>query len=431
MNTIDILRSELEHKEIRIYQISKDRKQSVELFYIKKEIDIVRSTDTTDYTVTVYRDFEINGSPMRGSATAVIYPDMCAGEIGREIDKAYYAASFVKNKFYELPEGKHDEVKAAEYNLTAEAFRMADALFQGEAAGMKSFLNSAEIFADRHDYTILNSRGVDVCFTTYSFNGEFVTQCIDAGQDVELHTQFAYRTPECAQLTEKVRAALITTADRVAAVQPPKAGKYAVMFSGAYVRDLLGYYVSRASGGMIYAGYSSYQKDGFIQGDESEFRGEKLDINLKATIPYSAEGIRMADRPLVVQGILKTIPCGARYAYYLGIEPTGDYGAIECLNGTMSLEEMKESGGKVLYVAAFSDFQADELSGYFGGEIRLAYLYEKVNGSLQVTKLTGGSVNGSILEVQNTMVFSKERYKDNNYEGPFAVRFSNMSVAGV
>ena len=139
----------------------------------------------------------------------------------------------------------------------------------------------------------------------------------------------------------------------------------------------------------------------------------------------------MADRPLAVKGILKTIPCGARYAYYLGMKPTGDYGAIECLNGTMSLEEMKESGGKVLYVAAFSDFQADELSGYFGGEIRLAYLYEKVGGSLQVTKLTGGSVNGSILEVQNTMVFSKERYKDNNYEGPFAVRFSNMSVAGV
>ena len=66
------------------------------------------------------------------------------------------------------------------------------------------------------------------------------------------------------------------------------------------------------------------------------------------------------------------------------------------------------------------------MSGHFGGEIRLAYLIE--DG--KVTPVTGGSVNGSILEAQKALTFSTERYLNSGYDGPYAVRLRGVSIAG-
>lgn len=78
----------------------------------------------------------------------------------------------------------------------------------------------------------------------------------------------------------------------------------------------------------------------------------------------------------------------------------------------MSLEELKAGtglpGGKVLSVAAFSDFQMDALSGQFCGEIRLAYLYETSGGRnvprpffhrrLDQRKHSGGAENAGFFQ---------------------------------
>lgn len=66
------------------------------------------------------------------------------------------------------------------------------------------------------------------------------------------------------------------------------------------------------------------------------------------------------------------------------------------------------------------------LDGRFGGEIRLAYLFTDDGVKL----LTGGSVNGSLLEKQGGLTFSTERYTDADYTGPFAVRIAGVSVSG-
>ena len=82
----------------------------------------------------------------------------------------------------------------------------------------------------------------------------------------------------------------------------------------------------------------------------------------------------MKDLTLLKEGELKAIHGNARFAYYLGVEPTGIYSAVKLDNGTKTLEEMKKE--PYLYVVSFSDFSMDSLSGYFGGEIRLAYLFD-------------------------------------------------------
>lgn len=47
-----------------------------------------------------------------------------------------------------------------------------------------------------------------------------------------------------------------------------------------------------------------------------------------------------------------------------------------------------------------------------------------------MTPVTGGSVNGSILAVQGNMLFSRERYQNDEYDGPYAVRIEGVEVAG-
>ena len=132
----------------------------------------------------------------------------------------------------------------------------------------------------------------------------------------------------------------------------------------------------------------------------------------------------MADLPLMEDGTLRACHGPNRFCRYLGVKPTGFYRKFSCANGTVSFEELKK--GPCLWAVTFSDFQMNKMSGHFGGEIRLAYLIE--DG--KVTPVTGGSVNGSILEAQKDLTFSTERYQTARYDGPYAVRLKGVSVAG-
>ena len=248
-----------------------------------------------------------------------------------------------------------------------------------------------------------------------------MVQCITP-QDVEQYQEFAYDDLDTEALTRQVEEALARVRDRANATEAPEKGNYKLLLSGKELRQLMDFYMRRSSSGMIYPGYSNYKMGMNVQGDE--VRGEKLNLTLHASAPYSSEGIPMKDLELLKEGELKAIPGNARFAYYLGVEPTGNYSAVKLDNGTKAFEEMKQDA--YLYVVSFSDFSMDSFSGYFGGEIRLAYLSD----GEKVTPVTGGSVSGNLLELQKDMTFSTERYKDKDYDGPFAVEFHGVAVAG-
>ena len=68
----------------------------------------------------------------------------------------------------------------------------------------------------------------------------------------------------------------------------------------------------------------------------------------------------------------------------------------------------------------------NSMTGHFAGEIRLAYLYN--NGKISL--VTGGSVNGSIIDAQKNLLFSKERYESSSYSGPYAILLKDVPVSG-
>lgn len=410
---------------ISMWRICETTEETAELFFVKKELDTRRIKDVKKYRVTVFRDVEAEGGAQRGFTEIELVSSMSDGQIEEELKSAYFAAQFAANPMYELT----DPVKAplieqkgelAEAPLAESAGKMAKALFAPDTHE-DAFINSAELFVSRSLRRILSSEGTDVSYTEAKVNGEFVVQCREP-EDVEIHNIYSYDSLDTKALSGKVEEALSFVRDRSRAQRILKSGKYDLILSGNAVSTVLSYYMQRSAASMLYPGYSTWKKGENVQGED--VAGERLELTLCATSPYSEEGIPMEDLALIQGGELKAVHGNNRFCRYLGVKPTGAYRKGSCANGTVPFEELKKA--PCLWAVTFSDFQMDSMSGHFGGEIRLAYLIE--DG--KVTPVTGGSVNGSILEAQKDMVFSKERYQSANYSGPYAVRLKNINVAG-
>ncbi len=406
------------------WRIEKREEESAELFLVRKQLDTRRVKDVSRLRVTVFRDDE---EGRRGFTTVDLTPGLSEEEIRRKLEETYYAASFAMNPGYEQPDPVQAAVPPADTPfmtrpLSETVGRMAAALLAGDDHP-SAFLNSAEIFAVRSHIRILSSEGTDVSWSQALVKGEFVAQCREP-VDVEIYKDFEYDRPEEEALTALVRETLSFAADRARAQKAPASGDYDLVLTGDSVREILDYYLNRASAYMIYPGYSSWQRGALVQPADNGF--ESLDLTLKASAPFSSEGIPMKDRVLLDMGILKTIPGGNRFCRYLDTEPTGEYRKLACTNeGSCSLADLKK--GPCLWAVTFSDFQMDPMSGYFGGEIRLAYLIGE-DGSM--TPVTGGSVSASILETQNKMLLSTDRMVTSRYEGPAGIRIRGVSVAG-
>ena len=95
--------------QIETYLVTEKTVEGAELYFIKKELDMRRMKQDAVSAVTIYRDFEADGKKMRGSANINIFPEMTQEEVDKAVKGAYYAASFVKNPFFELPKGKKED----------------------------------------------------------------------------------------------------------------------------------------------------------------------------------------------------------------------------------------------------------------------------------------------------------------------------------
>ena len=419
---IEKMKKALERLHIDTWRINWNHTETAEMFFIRRSADMRRAADYTEAQVTVFHDFELGEKKMRGSALVNVYPGMEDSALDKAIGEAYAAAAHVKNAFYELPDAvvDHKDEPEEKESLFESAKRMADALFSADILG-SAFINSAEIFAEKSRSRVVASNGLDVSYTKYAYKGEFVTQCTRP-QDVEIYTDFSYTTPDTAALRKEAQDALKTVQDRAGATETAKAGSYDCVLSGQQVAKLLSSYAMKANASMVFSRYSQYKVGSNVQGED--ISGEKLNISLASSVPYSTDGVAMPGMVLTEDGVLRNLHGEARFCRYLGIEPAGSYSEVRVDNGTVAMAEMLKA--PCIHPVEFSDFQMNPLSGHFGGEIRLAYVYDE-NG---VHTITGGSISGNLLEMQKDMVFSTERYSASRYDGPMAVKLKNVSVAG-
>lgn len=422
---IEKIKKALAELNIQRWRINEVKEESAELFFVKHNLDTRRIKDTHKCVVTVSREGEKDGKKLVGDTGANINPSMTYDEIKKEIQDAYFAAQFAMNPYYAPTEKvvsdtveKHNELATAP--LAQSAGKMAEAIFYADT-NKHAHINSTEVFCHKLYCHILTSEGTDVSFTDATCKGDYVVQC-KTPDDVELINQFEYDDVNTDALRQGVKEYLDFVYDRACAQKTLKSGKYDVILSGKNLAEVLSYYTEKSAADMIYPGYSSWKKDDGVQG---KVEGDALDLTMIATRPFSGDGIKMQNLDVIENGKLQAIHGSTPFCRYLGIKPTGVYDKIKCANeGSVSFDDMKKT--PCLWTVAFSDFQMDTFTGHFGGEIRLAYLIE--NG--KITPVTGGSINGNLIEAQQKMLFSKDRFVSANYEGPYAVKFFDVPVAG-
>jgi len=425
MLTLAKIKNALAKIGVAEWRINDTETESVESFFVKKELDTRRAKKVEKFQVTVFCKEEKDGTMKKGTTSLTLTPETDNATLMEKLTEAFKASKYVLNPDYPSPKavkGKKQDNALAESTLNNCEEKMVKALF-AEDNNDKAFLNSAELFVEKRKKTILSSEGTKVVFYTGKVKGEFVVQCKEP-EDVEMHNIFEYDFADETSLREKVKKALAFVADRARAEKILKTGNYSVILCGEQLPTVMEYYLERSHASMIYPHYSEWKVGDQVQKAK---KGEKLQLTLTATEPYSAEGIVMKDRILVKNGTLKCLHGANRFSSYVGATPTGDYEKFTCNNeGTMTLEEMKKQG-PCLMTVVYSDFQMDAFTGHFGGEIRLAYL---IDGD-KIVPVTGGSINGVLPDCEGNMIFSKERYNTSSYDGPYAMLVESIPVAGV
>ena len=410
----------LKENQIKKYTIAQNKIEAAELYLIKDKVNMHRTKEKELYSLTVYNDFTQDNVEYTGSANVELYPSMDKEELTAAIKDAYFATQFVKNKRYDIADGEKAELALAstEKSLQDIMFEVKDALYTNDRIG-NGLVNSAEIFVTKNNARKVTSKGADVKYTSYKISGEFISQWKEQN-DVELYNSFSYDNLDAADLALKVKEAIEDAGYRDKAIEPVKTGKYNVVIKDSSVIEFLSYYVAASNAGQIYRKLSSAAIEDKIQGEN--VTGDKLNVTVTSSVPFNAEGIRLVDRTLIEDGVLKLITGPTQYMQYLGLEPIGGYNELKVQGGSVTYDDILEEGD--LFILRFSDFQSDPVTGDFGGEIRLALL--KQNGKL--VPFTGGSLNAK--EVQESMILSKELQKDGANVVPKAIKFKDIQISG-
>lgn len=419
--------------KVSAYKILENKISSEEMFFIKKDLDMTRSKEVHSFKVTVYKDFEEDNKKYRGASTFDIHPTMGEKDIIEIIKDNYFAAGFVKNKYFNLPQRskkKSIDIIVSEFskmNLIDWMQRLSEALYK-EDNMENGGINSAEIFLSKVYKRIINSEGIDVNFETYNGMIEFITFW-KAEEEIELYKMLNFSDFDPKYIEDSVKEMLLLSKERSEARSMVSSGKYKVILKDDAVKEVLKYYTYNSNAEAVYNEISDLKVGGVVQGKNvtGDLVSLSLDPNLENSIysaPYDDDGVTLEKVNIYDKGILNKYHGDFRHSFYLKTESTGNIKNVVFGGGSKCIEDMKKD--PYLELVSFSDFQLDILTGDFGGEIRLGFLFD---GQNKVT-FTGGSVAGNIKNVQNKMCLSKELQKSDGFVGPEAIEMFDVTVAG-
>lgn len=420
-------------KDIDGWKILEKTTRSSELFFIKKDLDMNRVKDVRHFTVTVYRNFEENGTMYKGSSSTNIHPTMSEQEIKDAVESASFAAKFIKNQYYPMVKPVNAIQPELKSNFSQKSIvewlpDITDAIFRGDMY-KNGWINSAELFINKVDIRIVNSEGVDVSYNKYTGELEFITNWKEESEEVELYRDLKFANFDPDWIVQNVEEMLSMSMGRANAKPMPDLGKHTVLLTGEGARSILEFYYRQANARLVFEGTSNVKIGESIQGENilGDVINMKLDPfmeNSSESAVYDNDGLPLSKVDLIQNGILKCYWGNTQYSHYMNIKPTGDIRNIIVEGGTKSIAAFKQE--PYLELISFSNFQMDPFTGDFGGEVRLGWYFD----GEKTIPVTGGAVTGNIKEVQQRMYLSKELQVDNNFIGPRTIQLFDVSVSG-
>lgn len=388
--------------------------ESTELFFVHKNLETVRSTDTTDIKVTIY----VAHDERLGEATFSVYSSYDDEKIAEEIEKAMKKANIIANQPYSLPENEQGEYVSASnfanYKPCELASLISDACFEADCVEGGS-INALEIFVYKDTVSIKNSRGIDKTQIKYramveaipTFNGE---------ESVELYEQYNFTEFDRALVTEEIAKKMREVRDRYEAKIPESKLSCPVVLDAPELEQLIGNLVRNLGFGSVYQ-----HSNAFSVGDDIQkgAKGDRLTVTMQGEVKgsvsssaFDSDGVTLVNRKIIEAGKAVALYGGTRFAQYLGEKPTGNLSCMSVECGTLT-EEAKTSA-PYFRCASMSGLQVDIYNDYIGGEVRLGYYFD---GEKEIP-VTGISISGKLSAALSNMRLSNEETTYESYRGP-------------
>lgn len=407
------------------WRVTETATASYELFFVHRNLETVRATDTLSTQVTVYVDHD----GKRGDSSFAAYASATEEEIKEKLQAAARRARLVDNAPYTLPEGGELAVdlptNMAEEDPQVLGGRIAQAVFAADTLPGGS-INACEIFLYRDTLRVRSSRGVDKTQRTWRVMIEAIPTFTDANGSVELYEDYRFTEFVPEKVTAEIAARLRDVRDRAAAVKPQTPMTVNVVLRAQEIEQLMWELCRDADYAAVYS-----HRNLHAVGDDLQpgCQGDRLTVTLKSVIPgsehsayFDPDGLAMTDTCVLRDGVVASCFGSSRFGQYLGVEkPTG---ALRCLHlegGSLTSEDLK---APYLECVSLSGLQLDRYSDYIGGEIRLARYFD----GEKTVPVTGISMSARLSDVLRTLRLSANQCVEGGYEGPDKLLLRDVQV---
>ena len=412
--------------DITDYRIIENKKSSAELYYVLDKLETNRLVDRTDYTVSVSKMYG-DKLGIAQCGISLSYTDL---DIENKIKEAISRTELSLNIPYEMPKGCVTKDKSdsniLKENKTEIALKVADAIYASKKY-KDGWINSAEIFVNEKETRLINSKGADNKYVSADLFIEIIPTWKGEKEEVEIYFSLERGFIDYNEITSKVDELLENAKARSKAINLPKDLKNInVIFGAEMISNICDYLKNNLS----YSSKFMHTNVLEVGEDLSKDNNVKLNLILKPIItelpsssPFDMDGNILKEIKIIDNGKAVSLHGSSQFGQYLGIKnPTGSIPLLELECGKESFDDLKKE--PYIYCVTFSSPQLDDYSGYYGGEIRLAYYFDGKN----TYPVTGFSISGNLKEDFTKLRLSKEQDTFNDYKGPKYLLVPNMNI---
>lgn len=407
------------------YRAIENSVRSYELFFVHKNLETVRSTDTTATSVTVYTEHD----GKIGDSAFQVYQSMNEGDITKKIAEALSRAKLVSNEPYVLP-GEGVLNAALPTNLDKYAPEelgkmIADAVYAADNTPGGS-INALEIFIYKDTKRVVNSRGVDKTETKYRVMIEAIPTFTDGKQSVELYEDYRFTVFEPEKLTAEITEKMREVKDRFKAQKPGKELNINVILRPHEIKKLMSKLANDQNYSTIYMHANLHKEGDNLQNGDCD----RLNVTMKAIVEgsersayFDDDGAQLFDTEIIKDGIVCGSFGSSRFGQYLKVQrPGGDLKCISVGAGTLTDAEIKKE--PYLECVSMSGLQLDLYNDYIGGEVRLAYYYD----GEKTVPVSGITMSAKLSDALSSLRLYNKTDVCGEYEGPLKIMLKNVSV---
>lgn len=420
MKKSEIIACIKDNKNISDYEINISNKQSRELFYVLKHLEINRAVNVETISVHIY----VSDNKTVGSSIVTITAADDRQSLSKKLTKAVVKAKAAKNPYYPLAEKTknivEDTVKKKDLNEIA--CKIAKAVFKADVY-KNGWINSTEIFVSQYTNNFINSKGINHKTNSFKIEIECIPTWSNKKEEFELYKFYETSKIDYSAIAAEVDEILSLAKDRSVAktlndISIDKDIKVLVK------NDMLETIIEALTNDLSYR--ENFMKQNHYQiGDAVAKQG--FSLTMKPTIAgcsnsrkYDGNGVVLKQRKIIADGKVVANYGDIRFGYYL---------KQKNITGNLPVCELKADGidyekEKHLIIENFSAPQLEINSGYWGGEVRLARYFD----GKKYIPISGFSISGMLFDNLLDVQFSKQQVVMPSYKGPKYFIFKNINI---